>query len=121
MRSGGVRSGEDGGFEVVELGELVLGEGFGWEEVERSGGWVGEKVVDDGQVVAEGFAAGGWGDYDNVFATACGLPAGGLMAVERIDATASAAQLQARGQARRAAETGGPTERAELPKRSRCV
>ena len=76
----------DGGFEVVELGELVLGEGFGWEEVERSGGWVGEKIVDDGQVVAEGLAAGGWGDYDDVFATACGVPADGLVAVERIDA-----------------------------------
>ena len=76
----------DGGFEVLELGELVLGEGLGWEEVERPGGWVGEKVVDDGQVVAEGLAAGGWGDNDNVFAPACGMPAGGLMAVERIDA-----------------------------------
>ena len=82
-----VRSGEDGGFEVVELGELVLGEGFGWEEVERPGGWVGEKIVDDGQVVAERLAAGGWGDHDDVFATACGMPAGGLVAVERIDAT----------------------------------
>ena len=49
----------DGGFEVLDLGELVLGEGFGWEEVERPGGWIGEKLVDDGQVVAEGLAAGG--------------------------------------------------------------
>ena len=81
-----MRSGGKCGFEMTELGELVLGEGFGWEEVERPGGWVGEKVVDDGQVVAEGLAAGGWGDYYDVLAAAGGLPAGGLMAVERIDA-----------------------------------
>ena len=44
----------------VQLGLLVLGERLGGEEVEGAGVGVFEDGVEDGQVVAEGLAAGGW-------------------------------------------------------------
>ncbi len=54
------------GDEAVEFVELVLGEGLGGEEVERLRRRVLEDGIEDGDVVAEGLAAGGGGDDDAV-------------------------------------------------------
>ncbi len=58
----------DGSGQVVQFGELVLGQGFGREEIERAGRRVAEQGVKDGQVVAERLAAGRGGDDGHVFA-----------------------------------------------------
>ena len=51
-----------------QLGQLVVGQGFGGEEVEGAGVGIVEQAVQDGQVVAQGFARGGGRDDDDVFA-----------------------------------------------------
>ena len=43
--------------QIVELGELILRQGFGGKKIERAGVGVGENGVEDGQVVAKSFAA----------------------------------------------------------------
>ena len=50
----------------VELGVLILGEGFGGEEVERPARRILEDRLEDRGVVAERFAAGGGGDDGDV-------------------------------------------------------
>jgi len=73
--------------EGVEFFELVFGEGFGGEEVEGAGSGVLGEGVEDGEVVAEGFAGGGGSDDDDVFVGDDGVPGVGLVGVEALDAT----------------------------------
>ncbi len=84
----------------VELGELVLGEGLGGEEVEGAGAGLGEEPAEHGQVVAEGFAAGGGGDDDDVLAAQRSLGSKGLVSVEALDAAPAECRHQARVNAR---------------------
>ncbi len=56
--------------EVVKLGELILSERFGGEEIERAGVGIFEDGIEDGQVVAERFAGGGGRDDYQIFAFA---------------------------------------------------
>jgi hypothetical protein len=73
-------------FVGVENGELVLGQGFGGEEVEGASGGVAEQCVQDRQVVTEGFAGGGAGDDDNILALQGRRDGLGLMGEELLDA-----------------------------------
>ena len=70
----------------VKLGLLVLGERLGREEVEGAGVRVFEDGVEDRQVVAEGLAAGGRRDDDDVAAGQRVLDRLGLVGVELVDA-----------------------------------
>jgi hypothetical protein len=68
--------------QAVQLGLLVLGERLGREEVEGAGVRVFEDGVEDRQVVAEGLAAGGGRDHDDVAASHRVLDCLGLVGIE---------------------------------------
>ncbi len=74
---------------VAEDGLLVLGEGFGGEEVEGAGGWVLEEGLQDGQVITEGFPGCGGGHDDDVLTGPNGTPCFGLVAEKLVNAAAS--------------------------------
>ena len=82
----GADIGAHGVYGGLELVELVFREGFGGEQVHRAGVGIGKDAVQDGQVVAEGFAAGGGSDDDDVLAGGGGFERIGLMRVEPFDA-----------------------------------
>ena len=70
----------------LEFLELVLGEGFGGEQIHGSGTRFKDEAVEHGEVVAEGFAGGGGSDDDDV---SSGFDVGegfGLMGVKFADA-----------------------------------
>ncbi|SPF50822.1 hypothetical protein SBA4_4530003 [Candidatus Sulfopaludibacter sp. SbA4] len=79
----------------LQLVELVLGERLRREEVHGAGAFVAEEQIQDGQVVAEGLAAGGGGDDDHVLAGFDVVEGIGLVDVEARDA----ALLEGRAQA----------------------
>ena len=72
--------------EAVELGELVLGQGLGGEEVEGAGARVLQDRVEDGQVVAQGLPGRGGGDDDGVAPGAHGVEGLALMRVGAVHA-----------------------------------
>lgn len=84
--------GVNGGLELLQL---ILCEGLGGEEIHGAGGGIGKEAIEDGEVVAEGFAAGGGGDDDDVAAFGDFGIGGGLVAVELLDATG----MEGRGEA----------------------
>ncbi len=71
----------------TQAGELVLGQGFGWEDVQGTRFRLGEKSVEDGQVVAQGFTAGCAGYNDNMPAGLNQVPRQTLVCVQRMNAT----------------------------------
>ena len=79
---------ESGG-EGAELGQLILRQGLGGEQVEGPRGGLLQDPLQDGQVVAEGLSAGRGCDHDQVST----LPYGGvgprLMRVESVDPPAA--------------------------------
>ncbi len=54
--------------EGLQVGELILGEGFGGEEVEGAGILILKEGGKDGQVVGQGLSAGSAGGKDDVLA-----------------------------------------------------
>ena len=72
--------------EIVKLGQLILSQRFGGEEIERAGVSVFEDSIQDRQVVAERFAGGGGRDDYQIFAFAGDGCCGGLMRIELFDA-----------------------------------
>ena len=72
--------------EIVELGELVLREGFGGEEIEGTSVGIFQNGIDDGQVVAERLTGGGRGNDDDVLAGVSGFGGCGLVGVGSGDA-----------------------------------
>ena len=73
----------DGGLQLVEL---VFGQGLGREKVHGAGAWIGQQQVQDGQVVAQRFAAGGGGDHHHVLALFDRLEGFRLVGIELMDA-----------------------------------
>ena len=71
--------------EVVELGELILRERLGGEEVEGARVGVFKNGVEDREVVAERFPGGGGSDDDEVFSGAGEVGRGGLVRIELVD------------------------------------
>ena len=71
--------------EIVQLGELVLRERLGGEEVERARIGIFEDGVQDRQVVAERFAGCRGRDDHEVFSRARKFGCGGLMRIELVD------------------------------------
>lgn len=65
--------------------QLVLSQCFRGEEVQGAGIGGAEEVVEDGEVVAEGFAGGGAGGDDEVLPRAGVFPCLGLVEVEGMD------------------------------------
>ena len=70
----------------VEFVELIFGEGFGGEQIHGARAWVCQDGVQDGQVVAEGLSAGGWGNDHDVPALLYLVEGFGLMRVKLGDA-----------------------------------
>jgi hypothetical protein len=60
---------------------LVLGEGFGGEQVERARIWLAQAAVEDGQVIAQCFTAGRAGDDYHIPPGARFIPCGCLVLV----------------------------------------
>ena len=71
--------------EIVQLGELVLRERLGGEEVERARVRILEHGIQDRQVVAERLAGGRRRDHDEVFSGARKFRRGGLVRIELLD------------------------------------
>ncbi len=71
--------------EIVKLGELILRERLGGEEVEGARVGVFKDRVEDREVVAERLAGGGRRDHDEVFSGAGKFGGGGLMRIEAVD------------------------------------
>ncbi len=65
---------------------MILGQGFGGEEVQRARVGIGENFVENRQVVAQGFTAGGRRDDDDIFAGVDRFGCCGLMRIELMDA-----------------------------------
>ena len=71
--------------EIVELGQLVLRERLGGEEVERARIGIFEDGIQDGQVVAERLARGRGRDDNEILSRARNFGCGCLMRVELVD------------------------------------
>ena len=71
---------------VLQLGQLILRQGLGREQVEDARLRPLDQRLQRGQVVAERLARRGGRDHDDVLALLDELPGAGLMAVELLDA-----------------------------------
>ena len=82
--------------QLAELGDLVLSEGLGREEVQRARGGVLGDRLERRQRVAQRLAGGGRRDDDDVLAGVDGVDGLGLMGVQRLDAALGQAAHDAR-------------------------
>ena len=72
--------------ECLQLGELVLRERFGGEQIERAARWILKDGAQDGRVVAERLAGRGRRDHDDIAAGERVVDRLGLMSVKLSDA-----------------------------------
>jgi hypothetical protein len=63
---------------------LVVSQGLGGKKIKRPGLRIIQQMVQDGQVITEGFAAGGSGDDDRVLAGFNTTPGGGLVGIKAV-------------------------------------
>ena len=95
---------------LMQLGQLILCQRLGGEQVESTRAWVCQQAIEHGQIVAEGLAAGrGCGDCD-VLSAQSGLDGCCLMGVERLNPAAAQCSrypgIQRGGKRRRACGAG---------------
>ena len=81
--------------QLVQLADLVGGEGFGREQVQGPGVLVFEDGGEDGQVIAHGFARGRGGDHDDIPPGEDFADGMGLVGIELVHAAARQHRLEA--------------------------